>query len=46
MQILDTQDILTMFPELAKIANIESVLFQILMSEDMSIDDFKNSNCC
>ncbi|NMA44483.1 MAG: Glu-tRNA(Gln) amidotransferase subunit GatD [Candidatus Diapherotrites archaeon] len=37
----DTQDILTMFPELAKIANIESVFVSNMMSEDMSIDDFK-----
>ncbi len=37
----DVNDIVTMFPELTKIANIESVFVSNMMSEDMSVDDFK-----
>lgn len=37
----DVHDTVTMFPELVTIANIESVFVSNMMSEDMSVDDFK-----
>ncbi|HNV01178.1 MAG TPA: Glu-tRNA(Gln) amidotransferase subunit GatD [archaeon] len=36
----DIHDTITMFPELTKIANIESVFVSNMMSEDMSTEDF------
>ena len=37
----DIDDMLTMFPELAKIANIESVFVANIMSEDMRVSDYQ-----
>lgn len=37
----DLDDLLTMFPELARIANIESVFVSNMMSEDMRAKDFE-----
>ncbi|MFA5125373.1 MAG: Glu-tRNA(Gln) amidotransferase subunit GatD [archaeon] len=37
----DIEDIVTMFPELSGIANIESVFVSNMMSEDMSTKDFQ-----
>ncbi len=37
----DGDDIATMFPEILKIANFNSVLVSNMMSEDMSFDDYK-----
>jgi glutamyl-tRNA(Gln) amidotransferase subunit D len=37
----DVNDTITMFPELTKIVNIESVFVSNMMSEDMSTDDFR-----